>query len=89
MYFSFTKTATFKTPFFKDQIKYSIDKYIKQMIYSNDLIKKRILLNNIIYNTDSDIINDQIITHKPKMFSFLNLFILLSIGVSLLIKHNQ
>jgi hypothetical protein len=86
MYFSFNKTTTLKTPFLKDQINYSIDKYIKLMIYSNDLIKQRILLNNIIYNNDSIITHDKLITYKPKLFPFYNLIILVSIGVSIFIK---
>lgn len=86
MYFSFNN-PTFKTPILQDYINRSIDKYIKQTMYSNDLIKKRILLNNIIYNTDSVIINDQLITHKPKFFNLFNLIMILSIGVSLFIKN--
>lgn len=87
MYFKYN-TPSFQRPFFKEQINYSIDKYIKLMIYSNDLMKQRILINNIIYNNDSIITHDKLITHKPKFFFFYNLIILVSIGVSIFIKKN-
>lgn len=88
MYFK-SNTPSFQTPFFKEQINYSIDKFIKQMIHSNNLIKQRILLNNIIYNKESIITHDKLITYKPKFFTFFNLFLLVSIGASIIIKKNH